>query len=77
MFKIINNLVAIPPDNLQFNQRPHRNKHNKQILVKQSNVDSYKFSFTPRTIIDWNNLAQREVDCQTVNNFKAVLQITD
>ena len=77
MFKIINNLVAIPPDNLQFNQRPHRNKHNKQILVKQSNVDSYKFSFTPRTIIDWNNLAQREVDCQTVNSFKAVLQITD
>ena len=75
LFKIINNLVAIQPENhLVFNSRPSRNKHSKQIIVKSPNIDCFKYSFFPRTIIDWNTLSQEEVDCQTLIEFKAVLQ---
>ena len=41
MFKIINNLVAIPADNyISFNTRETRNKHSMQIKVKSPNIDS-------------------------------------
>ena len=75
LFKIINRLVAIPPDNfLSFNKRKIRNRNSKQIQVKSANVDCYKFSFFPRTIIDWNSLDEETVSCQTLENFKAALQ---
>ena len=75
LFKIINNLVAIPPDNyVTFNTRVIRNRHNRQIRVKSPNNNSYKFSFMPRTIVDWNDLSQEEVDCQTLSQLKAALQ---
>ena len=75
MFKIINNLVAIPADNyISFNTRETRNKHSMQIKVKSPNIDCYKYSFLPRTIIDWNSLNQEEVNCQSLDSFKAVRQ---
>ena len=75
MYEIINNLIAIPPENhIAFNSRPNRNKHNQQIKVKSVNVDAYKYSFFPKTIVDWNTLKQEEVDCRSVEQFKAVLQ---
>ena len=75
MFKIINNLVAIPADNyISFNTREIRNRHSKQIKVKSPNIDRYKYSFFPRTIIDWNNLDQENVNCLTLDTFKAARQ---
>ena len=75
LFKIINNLVAIPPDDyLTFSIRPNRLKHSKQIQVKSPTINCYKYSFFPRTILDWNTLSQEVVDCRTLIKFKAVLQ---
>ena len=48
LYKIINNLVAIPPvKHLSFKQTKYnlRSKHSKQITIKSADVDSYKFSF--------------------------------
>ena len=74
-YKIVNNLVAIPPEhNLVKNQRTLRNTHNKQYLHKRVNIDPYKYSYFPRTIIEWNSLSKQEVDCQSLGQFKAVLQ---
>ena len=74
-YKIVNNLVAIPPEqNLVKNQRILRNTHNKQYLHKRVNIDQYKYSYFPRTIIEWNSLSKQEVDCQSLGQFKAVLQ---
>ena len=74
-YKIVNNLVAIPPEhNLVKNQRTLRNTHNKQYLHKRVNIDQYKYSYFPRTIIEWNSLSKQEVDCQSLGQFKAVLQ---
>ena len=74
-YKIVNNLVAIPPENhITENKRNLRNTHNKQYLHKKVNIEPYKNSFFPRTILDWNSLSKTEVDCQSLGQFKAVLQ---
>ena len=61
--KIINNLVAIHKDDyLDFNTRESRHGHSKQILVKSSDhgCNVHKYSFFPRTILDWNELSQED-----------------
>ena len=79
LYKIVNNLVAIPPDkHLAFKTSKYnlRQNHSKQIVTKESDVNSYKNSFFPRTIIDWNKLSDKEVNCQSLDSFKAELQRT-
>ena len=74
-YKIVNNLVAIPPENhLIKNQRNLRNTHNQQYEHKRVQIDPFKFSYFPRTIIDWNSLSKQEVACQSLGKFKAVMQ---
>ena len=71
--------MAIPPDkHLSFKQTKYnlRSKHSKQITIKSADVDSYKFSFFPRTIIQWNELSEKEVNCQSIIQLKAALQQT-
>ena len=74
LFKIVNDLVAIPADqHIRYNNRTSRNRHSKQLKVESANTDIYKNSFFPRTIIDWNNLPQSAIDCDTVENFKRTI----
>ena len=74
LFKIVNDLVAIPADHhIRYNNRTSRNRHSKQLKVESANSDIYKNSFFPRTIIDWNNLPQSAIDCDTVENFKRTI----
>ena len=77
LYKIINNLVAIPPDkHLSFKNQKYnlRAKNQIQIHIKSANVDNYKFSFFPRSIKEWNNLSDKEVSCPSVNTFRAAIQ---
>ena len=77
LFKILNNLVAIPPDkHIKFKNKKYnlRSNHSREIILKNSEIDSYKFSFFPRTIVDWNGLNEKQTSCQSVNQFKAALQ---
>ena len=74
LFKIVNDLVAIPADQyIRYNNRTSRNRHSKQLKVESVNSVIYKNSFFPRTIIDWNNLPQSATDCGTVENFKRTI----
>ena len=60
-----NNLVAIPKDDyLDLNTRSSRQGHSKQILVKSSDrgCNAHKYSFFPRTILDWKELSQDRDD---------------
>jgi hypothetical protein len=61
LFKIVNDLVAIPTDDITFNNRPSRNSNNRQIQVLSTNTDIYKNSYFPKTIKDWNNLSDSAV----------------
>ena len=77
LYKIINNLVAIPKDDyIEFNTRDSRHGHSKQILFKIPDIDAYKYSYFPRTIVDWNNLKQEDVSCQTLDQFKAAIKMS-
>ena len=72
LFKIINDLVAIPAtDHIAFNTRPPRSRHNKQIKVIAADSEIYRNSFFPRTIKDWNLLPESAVNSDTVNSFKS------
>ena len=77
LYKIINNLVAIPTDNhLSYKSQNYnlRTSNKKQIHTKSTNVDNFKYSFFPRTIKEWNNLSVNVVSCQSVITFRAALQ---
>ena len=77
LYKIINNLVAIPPDkHLERKNQNYclRTANQKQYHVKSANVDNFKFSFFSRTIKEWNDLSEKEVSCLSVNTFRAALQ---
>ena len=77
LYKIINNLVAIPPDKHLERKNPNyclRTANQKQYHVKSANVDNFKFSFFPRTINEWNNLSEKEVNCPSVNTFRTAMQ---
>ena len=73
LFKIVNDLVANPTDDITFNNRPGRNSNNRQIKVLSTNIDIYKNSYFPKTIKDWNNLSDSAVHCKTVTAFKTAL----
>ena len=75
-YKIVNHLVAIPPEHhIVKNQRISRNSHSQQYLHKRVNIDPYKYSYFPRTIIEWNSLlSEQEVNCPSLGQFRAVIQ---
>ena len=50
--------------------RTHINNYQK-LKVFTPNNDIFKFSFFPRTVIDWNSLSEDQVEEDTVLNLKA------
>ena len=65
------NLIDI--DKHEYFQAAHtrntRNSHRHKINTYHTNTDSYKHSFFPRTICDWNRLPQNIVETTTVETF--------
>ena len=47
--------------------------HEFKVLHYQTNIDSYKYAFFPRTILDWNNLSVKIVNSSTLEPFKCQL----
>ena len=70
MYKIVNKHVAIPPnDHISSNTRNSRTvvcSHSAQLKVRSVEIENYRNSFFPKTIIEWNNLKKDLVDCQSV-----------
>ena len=78
MYKIVNKHVAFPPnDHISSNTRNSRTvvcSHSAQLKVRSVEIENYRNSFFPKTIIEWNNLKKDLVDCQNVLSFKAAVQ---
>jgi hypothetical protein len=71
LFKIVNDLVAIPADNnIEYNQRPSRTSNSKQIKVLSATTEIYTHSFFARPVKDWNTLTDSAVSSKTVEGFK-------
>ena len=50
--------------------RESRGCHSKQYVTYQTNIDSFKFSFLPRTVLDWNKLPMTVVEAESLVDFK-------
>ena len=50
-----------------------RSHHEFKFLHYQTNIDSYKYAFFPRTVLDWNNLSANIVNSCTLETFKQQL----
>ena len=76
LFKIMNGMVSIPAvEYLKLNTRTTRNNStNTQTLIPYNcRLDTYKDSFFPRTIEDWNKLPETSVTSNTIEQFKSSL----
>ena len=71
MYKITNNHIDIAKHEYLHpsNARNTRNSHTHKYITYHSGTDSFKHSFFPRTIRDWNKLPQDIIDSPTIHSF--------
>ncbi len=71
MYKITNNYIDIDPHTYLHSTNNHRtrNTHNQTYQTYYANTDSYKHSYFPRTIRDWNRLPQSILNSNTIDSF--------
>ena len=50
----------------QFHTRQHHTNH---FVLPQATLNSYKYSFYPRTIKDWNNLPINVIEARDLDEF--------
>ena len=66
--------LAVPVQNLLHPvQRSTRRSHSKAFIEIRPNKDCFKFSFLPKTLIDWNGLPHHIIDIQDPKIFKREL----
>ena len=75
IYKILNEHVAIPPDQMDIvlNSRPVRGNQTKKRIVIPFAKNLYKHSFTPRTVVQWNSLPESITSAATVSTFRSRL----
>ena len=73
MFKVVNNLVAVPSSPLIPADSRTRANHIHKFKSISAQSAPYQNSFFPRTIPKWNTLDKVTAECNTVAGFKARL----
>ena len=76
LHKSLNNLLSIPSTYLPVPTPllSTRSNHNQKFLHYHTSVDCYKFSFSPRTVPEWNDLPTRIVQCKSLDIFNQYLR---
>ena len=70
-FKVIHNLIDIPPDNyLTPSTTRTRSTHSKKYRQFSPSTNSFKFSFFPRTVPLWNPLPADIAEAPSLVTFK-------
>ena len=70
-FKVIHNLIDIPPDNyLTPSTTRTQSTHSKKYRQFSPSTDSFKFSFFPRTVPLWNSLPSDIAEAPSLVTFK-------
>ena len=71
LYKVKNGLVEVPS---QYHPVPNNTKvsrvHGQQYVRYQAAIDTFKFSFLPRTIVDWNKLPKKIVEAESLDCLK-------
>ena len=73
--KIVRNLLVLPNHCLPQPTPVSYTRANNPLKFAQlqSKIDLYKYSFLPRTIIDWNNLKIDNIDIINFDTFKNII----
>ena len=73
-YSIVNNLLPINiPPYYQRTQFHTRNHHPTHFILPQATLNSFKYSFYPRTIRDWNNLPVDLIESRNLGEFTYLL----
>ena len=72
MYKLSHNLVDISTEDqlIPNSEKRTRNSHAFKYGVPEVSKDVFKFSFFPRTVIEWNSLPAELVNCKSLSDFK-------
>ena len=73
MYKIVNSKVAVQPERIDlfYKTRPHRGlTTKKQFKHLDPKTPQYENSFSPRTLIDWNNILDTTTSLGSVVSFR-------
>ena len=74
MYKIRNGLVDVDGDRyLKPLTRHTRHSNSQGFITLQSRIDAYKYSFFPRTAIDWNALSEKAVGATSIGGFRELI----
>ena len=75
IYKIVHQLVAVPKDDILIKADSHlRSNHKYKFKTIRTSSASYKYSFYPRTIIEWNSLPQNITEAPSLASFKHSLR---
>jgi len=75
MYKVKNNMVAIPKDDLKQPTRSTRKAHKDSFIPLSASRDYRKYTFFPRTIVDWNELPKEVTSAPSLEIFSKQLDL--
>ena len=77
MYKIVNQYVDIPSDPYltPVTRQGLRRKNSSTYQLPHCRINTYKNSYFPRTITEWNNPPESIVQANTINSFKRQLKL--
>ena len=74
MYKIVNDKIDIQArDYLTPVIRNSRSNNSKSFLRPHSRIQSHKYSFFPRTIVDWNSLPEKSINAPSLSIFRQMV----
>jgi len=71
MYKAVNNLIAIPIHNILTRNTNITRGHQQRFTTVACRTETYRGSFFPKTVIEWNALPQHLIETKTTDSFKA------
>ena len=75
-YKIINNTLPISiPSHYQRTRFCTRQHHPNQFILPQATLNTYKYSFYPRPVKDWNELPINIIESRNLDEFIYVLNL--
>jgi hypothetical protein len=77
LYKAVNGLVAIPVQQYLIPlNRPSRHSNSLSFQLFSTRHDYFKYSFSPRTVVQWNLLPDATVKASTCDAFRACIAAT-
>ena len=70
LFKVVHGLTAVPHEGHIQEHRTTARSNSLKIREQKWNINNFRYSFFPRTIIDWNALSDQDVLAPDISSFK-------